>query len=142
MVVDDASVVMIALVEQEGTEGGFMGVVKGPVELAADETIECGRRVEVLNGIALEFSVERLMTEVAARDMDAAEAQVIERILPGGGKGGGVGVTGDLENLRRVVRMQLVPLQRQPLKKVERHGIGQRRMCGDSVHGPGIVTAD
>jgi len=119
VVVDDAEVVEAVSGEDEGAEGGFGGVIEAAVEFFGDAVFEGDAGGDGADAVEVGLSIEGFVAEGATVEADAAEAQRMEGVVPGGVEGGEVGVARDLEDLSGVVGVGGIPLAGEALEDVE-----------------------
>src|SRR5207245_330985 len=119
VMIDDASVVEAVAAEDEGTEGRLGRIIEAAVELLGDVIFKGSAGGDDAHAVEAHLAVEAFEIKSAAIDMDAAEAQVVERIVPGLLERGRAGNAFDFENLRGVVGMHRIPLPGQALKDVD-----------------------
>src|SRR2546430_5995856 len=120
MMIDHAGIVEAIASEDEGTEGWLGRVIEAAVELLGDVVFKRSAGRNDAHAVEAHLAVEAFEVKSAAIDVDSAEAEIVEGIVPGFLERGGAGGAFDFEDLRGVVGMHFIPLPGEALKDVDR----------------------
>src|SRR5882762_4727282 len=103
--IDHAGVVIAIAAQDEGTEGRLGRIIEAAIELLGDVIFKRSAGGDDAHAVEAHLAVEAFEIESAAVDVNAAETQIVEGVVPGLLERGWTGGTFDLEDLRGVVGM-------------------------------------
>src|SRR6267142_1343523 len=117
--IDHAGVVEAIAAQDAGTEGRLGRIVEAAIELRGNVIFKRSAGRDDTHAVEAHLAVEAFEIESAAIDVNAAEAQIVKRVVPGLLERGWIGGAFDLEHLRGVVGMHRIPLPGEALKDVD-----------------------